>query len=74
MEGRYRHFKGMVYRVIGTAKHTESGEELVLYTVDMTKGQNGGYDLAIWARPLKHFNSCVITNGEKIPRFEKLDV
>jgi hypothetical protein len=73
VKGLYKHFKGAVYKVIGKAKHTETGEDLVLYTANMTRGQNGGYDLAVWARPLKHFDSCVIVKGEKIKRFEKLE-
>lgn len=73
MNGLYKHFKGAEYKVIGIAKHTESGEELVLYALNKTKVWNGGYDLAIWARPRKHFEESVIVGNEKVPRFQKLD-
>ena len=43
--GKYRHFKGNMYEVIGVAKHSETQEELVVYSVE---GQ-------MWARPKKCF-------------------
>ena len=60
--GRYKHYKGNEYEVIGVAKHSETLEELVIYkTLDGEK---------IWARPLKMFLEEVEVEGKKIPRFE----
>lgn len=60
--GRYKHYKGNEYEVIGVAKHSETLEELVIYkTLD---GEQ------IWARPLKMFTEEVEVEGKKIPRFE----
>ena len=61
--GRYRHFKGKEYEVIGIAKHSETLEELVVY-----RALYGEHDL--WVRPLKIFLEEVEVNGKKIPRFE----
>ena len=64
---KFRHFKGTIYRVIAIAKHTETGEELVVYGDE--KGNT-------WARPKDMFSSLV--DHEKYPnvkqkyRFEKV--
>ena len=57
MVGTYRHYKGGVYFVTGTAVHTETGERLVTYT---------GVDGRVWARPEAMFTELV--NGDT-PRF-----
>ena len=64
MEGYYQHFKGIIYKVIGTCHHTETNETLVLYT-------KVGEDF-IWARPLTMFMEIVDYKGNKVPRFEFL--
>jgi len=64
--GKYRHYKGNEYEVIGIAKHSETLEELVIY-----RALYGGKDL--WARPLKIFCEKVEVNGKKIPRFEYIE-
>lgn len=56
--GIYRHFKGGEYIVLTTAKHTETGEPLVIYA-----SMSGGQDH--WARPYKDFMSEV--DREKYP-------
>lgn len=63
--GKYRHFKGMEYNVIGTAKHSESLEELIVYEAlyDNPKGK-------LWVRPLEMFMETVEKDGKVMPRFE----
>ncbi len=61
--GKYRHFKGNVYEVTGFAKHSETGERLVIY-----RSVNNPDD--IWARPYDMFNEIFWRGGEKIKRFE----
>lgn len=56
--GIYRHFKGDEYIVLTTAKHTETGEALVIYA-----NMSGGRDH--WARPYDEFMSEV--DREKYP-------
>ncbi len=58
--GRYRHYKGKDYEVLGIVKHSETEELLVLY-----KQLYG--DFGLWVRPLDMFNETV-ENGQK--RFE----
>ena len=59
--GKYRHFKGNGYEVIGVATHSETGEKLVVYR-DLWKNHE------LWVRPLKMFTEKV--NGK--PRFERI--
>jgi len=65
--GRYKHFKGKPYEVIGIARHSETLEELVVYKAlyESEYGKN-----ALWIRPKKMFLETVEKNGKKIPRFE----
>jgi len=60
--GKYKHYKGNEYEVIGIAKHSETLEELVVY-----RALYGNYDL--WVRPLKMFIETVEIDGKRIPRF-----
>ncbi len=60
--GVYRHFKGNYYRVEGTARESETGEELVLYRP--LYGEGG-----LWARPLAMFLSEV--DREKYPSVQQ---
>jgi hypothetical protein len=63
--GKYKHYKGKLYEVIGIAKHSETLEELVVYkALYQPKGEN------LWVRPLKMFTEEIIVEGKKIPRFE----
>ena len=63
--GRYRHFKGGEYRVQGVARHSETGESLVVYTP--LYGEGG-----LWVRPLAMFEERVLRDGMSRPRFEYL--
>ena len=63
--GRYRHFKGNEYEVIGLATHSESGEALVVY-----RPLYGAGDL--WVRPLAMFTETVEHEGATVPRFAKI--
>lgn len=62
-EGRYRHFKGNEYEVIGTAKHSETLEEYVVY-----KALYG--DGGLWVRPKEMWNETVERDGKTFKRFE----
>jgi hypothetical protein len=62
-EGRYRHYKGREYVVIGTARHSETQEQLVVYRPDY--GERN-----LWVRPKAMFLENVDVNGETVPRFD----
>jgi hypothetical protein len=61
--GRYRHYKGHEYTVIGVALHSETQEELVVYRQEY--GEQG-----LWARPRQMFLETVEINGQQVPRFQ----
>lgn len=63
--GKYRHFKGKEYQVLGVARHSETGDELVVY-----KKLYDDYSLCV--RPFAMFTEEVEWNGKKMPRFEYL--
>lgn len=69
--GLYTHFKGGRYCVIGTARHTETGETLVLYHDSETPEETAWEQNSVHARPLWHFNSLADRDGETIPRWRK---
>ena len=60
--GDYRHYKGRDYRVIATARHSETEEELVVY-----RQLYGAFGL--WVRPVAMFAETVTVDGEEVPRF-----
>ena len=60
--GRYRHFKGGMYRVLFTATHSETGETMVVY--QPLYGEGG-----FWVRPAAMWNEHVERNGYSGPRF-----
>lgn len=61
-QGRYRHFKGNEYRVLGMARHSETMEEMVVYQA--LYGEHG-----IWVRPAHMWNETVERDGYCGPRF-----
>jgi hypothetical protein len=63
--GRYRHYKGMEYEVVGTVRHSESLEPMTLY-----RALYGEYGL--WVRPAAMFNENVVIEGIEQPRFRKI--
>ena len=60
--GRYRHFKGMEYEVVGIACHSETLEEMVVYQA--LYGEGG-----IWVRPARMWSETVERDGYCGPRF-----
>lgn len=69
-KGKYRHYKGKEYEVLGLALHSETLEEMVVYkplytTPDIPEG-------TLWVRSLKMFMENVVIDGKSIPRFELL--
>ncbi len=60
--GKYRHYKGNEYEVIGMAKHSETLEEMVVYRA--LYGEHG-----IWVRPAHMWSEIVEVNGQKVERF-----
>lgn len=65
-QGRYRHYKGNEYIVLGIAKHSETLEEMVVYRQDY--GERG-----LWVRPKAMFLQAVEVDGKKVCRFEFVD-
>jgi hypothetical protein len=63
--GRYRHYKGKEYTVIGVARHSETDEEVVVYR------QEYG-DHSLWVRPKAMFMEMVEVTGQSLPRFQYL--
>ena len=61
--GRYRHYKGGEYLVMGVARHSETEELLVVY-----QPQYGEREW--WVRPLTMFTEQVDVDGSLVPRFE----
>ena len=63
--GRYRHYKGKDYEVIGVAKHSETEELFVVYRA--LYGERG-----LWVRPAAMFLETVLVDGLSRPRFQRL--
>lgn len=60
--GKYRHFKGGEYELLGTVTHSETMEPMVLYRA--LYGENG-----LWVRPIAMWEELVEHNGVTQPRF-----
>ena len=64
--GRYRHFKGREYEVIGIARHSEDESPLVVYRKLYD-------DLSLWVRPADMWNEEVVRDGRTYIRFMRMD-
>lgn len=60
--GKYRHYKGNDYEVLGLATHSETLEPMVVY-----RALYGEYGL--WVRPAKMWSELVEVSGQQVPRF-----
>jgi len=61
--GRYRHYKGKDYIVLGVARHSETEEQQAVYRTDYG-------DRSLWVRPLAMFQETVEIDGQPRPRFQ----
>lgn len=61
--GRYRHYKGNSYEVVGFARHSETLEDMVVYRA--LYGDGG-----LWVRPLSMWENSVEVDGKAVKRFE----
>ena len=62
--GLYRHYKGGLYEVIGTARHSETREPMTVYRA--LYGEHG-----LWVRPAAMFTEQVTVEGVRQARFQK---
>ena len=62
--GRYRHYKGKEYRVLGLARHSETLEPVVVYQA--LYGEHG-----LWVRPAAMFTEMITAAGVRQPRFAR---
>lgn len=60
--GRYRHFKGKEYQLLGVARHSETLEEMVVYRA--LYGDGG-----LWVRPASMWDEIVERDGQRFRRF-----
>jgi hypothetical protein len=64
--GKYRHYKGKEYEVIGVATHSETLEKFIVYKPLYPTEHN------LWIRPKAMFFESIMVEGKKINRFEKI--
>ena len=64
--GRYRHYKGLLYDVVGTVRHSETLEPMTLYRA--LYGEHG-----LWVRPAAMFEEEVLVDGLRQPRFSRIE-
>ena len=64
--GRYRHFKGNEYEVIGIARHSETEEPMVVYRA--LYGERG-----LWVRPAGMWNETIARDGKTFRRFSRIE-
>lgn len=66
VRGRYRHFKGMEYEVVGIAHHSETMEDMVVYRALYGEG-------ALWVRPASMWDEEVVRDGVTYKRFTLIE-
>ena len=64
--GRYRHFKGKEYQLLGVATHSETGEPMVVYRALYDEG-------GLWVRPAAMWSETVEREGYSGPRFVRIE-
>ena len=64
--GLYKHFRGGIYHVLGTARHSETEEVLVVYETSDNPPTS-------WVRPLSMFTETVTHDGAEVPRFTPIN-
>lgn len=64
--GRYRHFKGNEYEALFLARHSETGEPMVVYRALYGAG-------GLWVRPARMWNDILERDGARRRRFEKIE-
>ena len=64
--GRYRHFKGGEYELLGVATHSETLEPMVVYRA--IYGEHG-----LWVRPAAMWSEIITKDGYHGPRFQSID-
>ena len=64
--GKYRHFKGNEYEVLHIAKHSETGEEMVVYRA--LYGEK-----TVWVRPASMWNETLERDGKTYQRFTYIE-
>lgn len=65
-KGKYQHYKGPMYEVLDTARHSETEEWMVVYKTLYD-------DFGTWVRPYEMFTSEVEVDGVMQKRFKKVD-
>jgi len=65
-KGRYRHYKGGLYEVVDTVRHSETLEPMTLYRA--LYGEHG-----LWVRPAAMFLETVVIEGISQPRFARVN-
>lgn len=61
--GKYRHFKGNEYEVLGISRHSETSEPMVVYRALYKEGE-------LWVRPANMWNEELTRDGKTFKRFE----
>ena len=64
--GKYRHFKGNEYEVLGIARHSETLEPMVVYKALYGDGE-------LWVRPASMWNEIIEKDGKTFKRFEYVE-
>lgn len=69
--GKYLHYKNKSYEVLGTARHSETLEELIIYRALYNSEEFGPN--ALWVRPKHMFLKKVEVDGKMVPRFKFME-